>query len=244
MTLLTPLNFRRFIPWLILILSILTGLVVFTGILPGARPLLVLFFYILCPGLALIRLFRLRDPLTEVVLVIALSLAVDATVAMILLYAGAWSYVTGLLIVIGISMLAAVFSIGQSSRVDDIDRRQARWKGRTAGEQRIPVPSPPVDMPVESRPESPSEHPIGLPVTFGPHDTVKPARVQVFAFPEIVEPTGEVEPETKPARRGRKKKEVATIGARIYPMSDLREAGESRPRKRRRSSKSKPEQQV
>ncbi len=50
-----------------------------------------LFFLLLCPGMAIVRLLETRDPVAELTLAIALSIALDVIVAGGLLYAGAWS---------------------------------------------------------------------------------------------------------------------------------------------------------
>ncbi len=107
-------EFRRWLPPVILGWSLLTALIVFAGILPQARAAVALIFYVTCPGLAYVRLLRLRDFVAELVLTFALSLAIDSVVAMLLLYAGAWSFVTGLLLTIGVTMLGALANTGES----------------------------------------------------------------------------------------------------------------------------------
>ncbi len=107
-------DFRRWLPQVILGWSLLTALVVFAGILPQWREAVVLIFYVTCPGLAYVRLFRLKDLLAEVVLTLALSLAIDSVAAMLLLYTGAWSYVTGLLLVIAVTLVGILANNGES----------------------------------------------------------------------------------------------------------------------------------
>ncbi len=139
-------DFQRWPLWSILAMSFLTALIVFTGILPGIRLVLVLIFFVTCPGLPFIRLIRLQDFLTELVLMIAFSLVIDATVAMILLYTGAWSYVTGLLILIGISLTGVGLNLRQERLIaHNLEQDQLR-KIRPA---KIPV--------VYSQPGAPSK---------------------------------------------------------------------------------------
>ena len=83
---------RTFVwPLIVIISTYLVGLVTF--ILPGAtvRPLLEMWFLFVCPGVVVVRFFRLRSPAAEWSLIVALSLAVDGIVSGILLYAGKWS---------------------------------------------------------------------------------------------------------------------------------------------------------
>lgn len=58
---------------------------------PGAlRFAVVGWFLLICPGMALARLLRLRDPLAEWSLAVALSLGLATLVGSALLYAGRW----------------------------------------------------------------------------------------------------------------------------------------------------------
>jgi len=55
------------------------------------RPIIVMCFLFFCPGMVLVRFFRLNDPLAEWVVAVALSLSLDAIITAIFLYAGRWS---------------------------------------------------------------------------------------------------------------------------------------------------------
>lgn len=58
---------------------------------PGAaRAAMVAWFLLVCPGMALARLLRLRDPLAEWVLAVALSLGLGTLTGAATLYAGRW----------------------------------------------------------------------------------------------------------------------------------------------------------
>jgi hypothetical protein len=61
--------------------------VTFTGVWPSSRPVLAIVFLCLCPGLAWARLLRVEPVLNELLLGIALSLALDTVVTTGLLYA-------------------------------------------------------------------------------------------------------------------------------------------------------------
>lgn len=84
------------------------GLIVFFGLLPGLRPWLVFGFFMICPGVGFIRILDLKEPLIEVVLIIALSLLIDTVVAMLLLYFSVWSYKTGFVLLAGVSLLGSI----------------------------------------------------------------------------------------------------------------------------------------
>lgn len=156
----------RWISWMNLGLSLLTGLIVFTGILPLFRPAVVLIFYVTCPGLAFVGLLRLRDFLTELVLMVALSLVIDSVVAMLLLYTGAWSYVTGLLVIIGISVVGALAGMREGSPAGRTPNAETQYKplparaseslpsrvDEPARENRMALPSAPAQ--VENRVET------------------------------------------------------------------------------------------
>jgi hypothetical protein len=80
-------------PWTVVIVLSATaaGVLTLVPTAPPVRPVAVLWFLFVCPGMMLVRFLRLHEPLVEWVLAVALSLAVDATIGGIALYAGRWS---------------------------------------------------------------------------------------------------------------------------------------------------------
>ena len=92
------------------------GAVVAAGGESMPRTVGVLAFLLVCPGLALLRLAGRFDGLSTVVLALALSIALDMIVALVLAYAGLWSahVVLGILIAIVVAAVAA-----------DVHRREA-----------------------------------------------------------------------------------------------------------------------
>ena len=74
-------------PAVLLLATVAVSTVTYLGVWPSARPVAALPFLLLCPGLAWARLLRVTPPLNEVLLGIALSLALDTIVATALLYA-------------------------------------------------------------------------------------------------------------------------------------------------------------
>ncbi len=55
------------------------------------RPIIIMWFLFVCPGMTLVRFLRLRSWVVEGMLALALSLSVDALLAGVQLYAGLWS---------------------------------------------------------------------------------------------------------------------------------------------------------
>lgn len=100
---------------IILISAGLTALVVYTRIFPPAQPLLVFWFLLVCPGMAFVRLFNLWDPVSEWGLAVALSLAIDSIIAMLMIYTGRWNPLGGLLIVLIIAIIGALLPAPRGS---------------------------------------------------------------------------------------------------------------------------------
>ena len=102
-------------PWLwpatIVLSAAAAALVTFGADDSPLRPPIALWFLLVCPGMAFVRLLRVRDGLTEWALAIALSLALDAIVAIVMLYTGAWAPRWGLVILIGLSVAGAALQV-------------------------------------------------------------------------------------------------------------------------------------
>jgi hypothetical protein len=75
------------------------------------RPAVVMGFLFTCPGMVLVRFFRLRDGVAEWTLAIALSLALDAIIASIQLYIGWWSPGVTLSLLIGLCVVGAILQL-------------------------------------------------------------------------------------------------------------------------------------
>ena len=97
-----------FWPTIIILSALAAGLVNF--LVPGmaGRPIIVAWFLFVCPGMMVIRFFRLKEPVTEWTLAIALSLAIDGLVVAIQLYSGHWSPPAALGIVMSICTIGAI----------------------------------------------------------------------------------------------------------------------------------------
>ncbi|MCA9879809.1 MAG: phosphotransferase [Thermomicrobiales bacterium] len=69
------------------------------------RPLVTLWFLCFCPGMAIVQLLAIRHPLGEIMLAIALSVAMATLTALVMIYANVWSPR------LGVGLLAA-FTLG------------------------------------------------------------------------------------------------------------------------------------
>ncbi len=94
-------------PAIIMLSAIAAGLVTF--VFPGTvvRPALVMWFLFACPGMTVVCFFRLADIVVEYILAVALSIAIDAFIAGIMLYAGWWSPARILSILMGFCLIGA-----------------------------------------------------------------------------------------------------------------------------------------
>ena len=95
-------------PVVIILSALAAGLVNFVLPYAPGRPIIVMWFLLVSPGMVLVRFFRLSEAITEWTLAIALSLAIDAVVAGIQLYAGRWSPSATLAIVIFFSIAGVI----------------------------------------------------------------------------------------------------------------------------------------
>ncbi len=75
------------------------------------RSAIIFLFMLVMPGLAYTRLFHFRDFLVEIVLAVAISLAVGTIVAEIMLFLHIWSPNTGLGVLIAVSLVGAYLQI-------------------------------------------------------------------------------------------------------------------------------------
>jgi two-component system, OmpR family, KDP operon response regulator KdpE len=92
-------------PSLIVLSAGLIGSLAFTNSSMELRPLFALWFLLVCPGMAYIRLLSIKETYVQWTLAVALSLALDALVAAILVYAHVWSPNVALLILIVASLV-------------------------------------------------------------------------------------------------------------------------------------------
>lgn len=99
--------------WPIIIILSAGAASLVTFVIPTSpmRPIVVMWFLCICPGMALVRLLRLHEPVVEWTLAVATSFAIDAIVAGIQLYAGRWSPALILEILIALSLAGVIVQL-------------------------------------------------------------------------------------------------------------------------------------
>lgn len=114
-------------PAIIIVSTAAVGFVTVAEVEAPARPVIALWFLLICPGMAFVRLLRIQDGFAEWTLAIALSLAFDTVVAGTQLYAGVWSPEGGLLALIGLSLGGVGLQIlaAESRRVEAIRKNES-----------------------------------------------------------------------------------------------------------------------
>ena len=98
-------------PIIITTSAVVIGVLVFGDVVSPVRPIVALWFLVFCPGIALVRLLRLKDVWAEVALAAAVSLSLDVGVASMLVYSGYWSSKLGLGILIFVCLVGAALQL-------------------------------------------------------------------------------------------------------------------------------------
>jgi hypothetical protein len=80
------------------------------------RTVIVLAFLLVCPGAAWVRLLPLGDTLAVLTVSVAVSIALDTTVAGILLYSHVWSPTAAFVILVGLSLAGALVQVARPVR--------------------------------------------------------------------------------------------------------------------------------
>lgn len=104
---------RLFWLWPIVITtsSIGIALVTFSTLASNIRPALAFWFLFVCPGMAFVRLLRIEDHIIELTIAVALSLAIEALLSMIMIYTETWSPDLGLLVLIGLCVIGVILQL-------------------------------------------------------------------------------------------------------------------------------------
>jgi hypothetical protein len=98
-------------------LTIAVGLLAFGDVDTSVRPVLTLGFLAVCPGLAFVRLLRIKERWMEWTLAVALSVALETLVATASLYGGFWSPNGVLAIVLCLTMVGLLLEFAASFRI-------------------------------------------------------------------------------------------------------------------------------
>ena len=97
----------RRVPWrtVVAAFALAAVLAALAGAPASLRAPIVLLFLLLGPGMAYIPLLRLGDPVAELTLGLAVSVALDVAVGSSMLYAGVWSPRDSLFVLAGIALV-------------------------------------------------------------------------------------------------------------------------------------------
>jgi uncharacterized membrane protein len=98
-------------PLWILAASAFVDVSLFAGLPPVVRLVAAACFLPICPGMALVRLLRIADPVAEMAVAAALSIALEIVVALFMVYARVWSVGTGLSALIMLCVIGAVAQV-------------------------------------------------------------------------------------------------------------------------------------
>jgi len=108
-------KYKSFSNWLmpaiITISTVAASIGVFGDISSPIRFVLVFWFLLFCPGMTYVHLLDIEDKFTALILAVALSLALDTAVSLIVLYTNQWSalLIFGILVAITTAGLALQF---------------------------------------------------------------------------------------------------------------------------------------
>ena len=102
-------------PLVIGVSAAVAAVAVYADIDVAARAVVVLWFMLVCPGMALVRLLRLSDPLTELAIAVALSLALETVLAGALLYVGSANFEVTFGVLLGVTLAAVAVDVTRGS---------------------------------------------------------------------------------------------------------------------------------
>ena len=94
----------------VLVITALTAVAIVAGITTSMAPLIVV-FVLVCPGLSLVGALRLRDPLFEIVLGVALSVSIAGLLATVELFVDAWAPMPTLGLLVAISAAGLLLEV-------------------------------------------------------------------------------------------------------------------------------------
>ncbi len=123
----TPPGLNWLWPIVIILSAVAAALVNFVFTDTAIRPLIVFWFLAVCPGMVLVPFLRLKEPVVEWVLAIALSFAIEALAAGIELYAGKWSPTGTLSILIGLSLGGAIVQLATIHPITPLPVTHLLW---------------------------------------------------------------------------------------------------------------------
>jgi hypothetical protein len=107
---------RRALWAVVAVAAVAAPVAALTGAPAAVRVPVVLVFLLLGPGMAFVPLLDLGDPVAELTVAVGVSLAVDLAVALAMLYAGAWSPPTTLVVLAALALSGAAAQLLKEAR--------------------------------------------------------------------------------------------------------------------------------
>jgi hypothetical protein len=105
------------------VLSAVTAVIVYADVDFVLRPIAVMAFMLLCPGMAIVRHLRLTDPAMEVAVAVALSIALDTLVALTVIYAGSADFEAMFTLLLAITVVAVVTDVARETSAGAVPGR-------------------------------------------------------------------------------------------------------------------------
>ena len=105
-------------PTMIILSIVAASLVTFVFSDTVVHPVLIMWFLFVCPGMTVVRFLQLNEVVIEWLLALALSIAIDAFIAGILLYAGWWSPIHIFIVLISFCLIGAMVQFVVTLRMD------------------------------------------------------------------------------------------------------------------------------
>ncbi len=103
-------------PFVLLLSTILVGVTQMLYV-PVITPLVMSWFFFVCPGIAIVGLLPVKQISIQVSLVFALSMAVNTLLAEFMAFTHFWSPTSALLLIAGISLGGAILQVWQSRQI-------------------------------------------------------------------------------------------------------------------------------
>ena len=111
-------------PIILIASAIGVGLAMYLNIETPIRPVIGFWFLFFCPGMAYVRILRIREIAVELIAAIALSMAVNIILSSALVLASIWSSSVALGILIALTMVGATIQIiGSRNKPKETHRR-------------------------------------------------------------------------------------------------------------------------
>jgi hypothetical protein len=98
-------------PIVMLISASGAGLSVASGMAAPVRPAIILWFFLICPGMAFVRLLGIKEHVTELTIAVALSIALDVIVSETMVLINVWSPERALLTLVSVSIFGAALQL-------------------------------------------------------------------------------------------------------------------------------------